>query len=417
MLLTSLLRIFLTRSLSPFVFRDKHQDKLNFTDLDNMGLYVHIPFCRSICGFCPYCKERYEEAKALRYKDALLKEIELVCGGMDSKKTVTSLYFGGGTPALMLESLGEIIDRLNCFFEIRDGIGVELHPDDISDTVLSTLKNIGVTMISLGVQSFNEGALEKIGRRQDGLREKLSLIAKYQFSVIDIDLIFGIPGQNKEILKSDIESAFGYGATQVSTYPFIDFTFADNKYSPLSGRHKREMLESLNDFCVESGAKRTSVWTFAKEGTDKYSSVTRDTFLGFGVSATTLLKDIFKINTFSVDEYIKRICGGSLATSLTLNFTKRQRAVYYLFWSAYGLQINSDSFLRLIGTPLEKMYGLELFAAQRLGLVTLRDNVYCLTERAAYIYHYLEQRYTTAYIDKMWSISRNKAFPDRMVLR
>ncbi len=417
MLLTSLLRIFLTRSLSPFVFRAKHQKKLNFTDLDNMGLYVHIPFCRSICGFCPYCKEKYDEAKALRYKDALLKEIELVCGDMDSKKTVTSLYFGGGTPALMLESLQEIIDRLGRFFEIRDGIGVELHPDDVSDTVLSTLKNIGVTMISLGVQSFNEEALGKIGRRHDNLRDKLSLIAKYQFSVMDIDLIFGIPGQNKEILKNDIESAFKYGATQVSTYPFIDFTFADNKHAPLSGRHKRDMLGAMNGFCMESGARRTSVWTFAKEGTDKYSSVTRDTFLGFGVSATTLLKDVFKINTFSVEEYIKRVCGRSLPTSLTLSFTERQRAVYYLFWSAYGLEINPDSFLRLIGTPLKEMYGFELFAAQRLGLVELRNNSYWLTERAAYIYHYLEQRYTTAYIDKMWRISRNKAFPERMVLR
>ena len=92
-------------------------------NLKNLGLYVHIPFCRSLCDFCPYVKELYNQEKALLYKEALLAEINLVCHGLKAPKTVTSLYFGGGTPALMAEHLGEIINKLKDYFIITGGIG------------------------------------------------------------------------------------------------------------------------------------------------------------------------------------------------------------------------------------------------------------------------------------------------------
>jgi coproporphyrinogen III oxidase-like Fe-S oxidoreductase len=417
MILTSLLRIALTRSIKPFVFKDTYENRLDFDTLDNLGLYVHIPFCKRICSFCPYCKEIYNESLALSYKQALLKEIDLVCKDMKQKKLVSSLYFGGGTPALLINDLAEIIEGLKKYFDIRDGIGIELHPEDITDEILFRLKCSGVSMISIGIQSFNERCLSKIGRKHRGQEDRLALIQKYHFAVVDMDLIFGIPGQNKEILKHDIETAFKYGATQVSTYPFIDFTFANNQYKPLSHSVKREMLKGLKDICSDLGAQRTSVWTFAKKDTKAYSSVTRDAFLGFGVSATTLLKDVFKINTFSIHDYINRINHNDLPTSLTLEFTKRQRAAYYLFWSAYGLQVNEEAFEKLMGIPLRKMYGIELFMAELLGMLSKHGPTYYLTDKASYLYHYLEQQYTTAYIDKMWNISRKISFPKKIILK
>lgn len=417
MLLASLLRIALTRSLKPFIFKGDYQNKLEFENLDDLGLYVHIPFCRSLCSFCPYCKEKYDKKRADAYKIALLKEIDILCGNMTGKKQATSLYFGGGTPALMVDDLKDIIERLKKYFIISGGIGVELHPDDISEKILQKLKAAGVTMVSIGVQSFNNNCLQKLGRRGNSFVEKLQLVKRNCFDVVDVDLIFAIPEQTDEILANDISCAFDNGATQISTYPFIDFTFADNKYKPMSEKVKKNMLKALVQHCSKINVDRTSVWTFAKHGTEKYSSVTRDTFLGFGLSATTLLKDSFKINTFSLDEYIKRVEENSLPTSLTLDFTKRQRAVYYLFWSSYSMKINIDKFEKIIGVPLKKMFGLELFLAEKSGLLRKNGNIYELTDKAAYLYHYIEQVYTTAYIDKMWNISRNEAFPDEIVLR
>ena len=417
MLFTSLLRIFLTRSLQPFVFEGKYENKLEFENLDDLGLYVHIPFCRSLCAFCPYCKEIYNQQKAAVYKNALLKEIDLVCANRISKKQVTSLYFGGGTPALLIDDLSEIIEKLRQYFIIIGGIGVELHPDDISEEILQKLKSAGVTMVSIGIQSFNDNCLKKLGRRYDHFIEKLNLVNRYEFEAVDVDLIFAIPQQTSEILANDIQTAFDHGATQVSTYPFIDFTFADNTYKPMSKKVKKRMLKKLVAYCSEIHVKRTSVWTFAKPGTEKYSSVTRDAFIGFGVSATSLLKDRFKINTFSIEEYVKRIDENHLATSLTLHFTKRQRAVYYLFWSAYSMNIHVDKFEKIIGVPLKTMFGLEFFLAEKAGFCRKKNNRYEMTDRASYLYHSIEQVYTTAYIDTMWNISRNEAFPEQIVLK
>lgn len=175
-MLTSLLKIILTRSLKPFVFEGRYENLLDFESLDHLGLYVHIPFCKSVCSFCPYCKETYDEALALRYKDALLKEIDLVCKGMSGKKAVTSLYFGGGTPTLLIDGLSEIIQKLKEYFDIHDGIGVEVHPDDVTEEILRKLQYAGVSMVSIGVQSFDENCLQKIGRKYSTLEEKLVLL-------------------------------------------------------------------------------------------------------------------------------------------------------------------------------------------------------------------------------------------------
>ncbi len=416
MLKTSMLRVILTRSFNPFVFRGHYENNLSFEDLEDLGLYVHIPFCRALCSFCPYCKVIYDKDKAAAYKTALLKEIDIACRHMKKKKDAASLYFGGGTPALMIDDLKDIIEKLKEYFTITGGVGAELHPGDINEINLQKLKDSGVTMVSLGIQSFNDECLKKLGRSYDEFVEKLRLVKAYGFDVVDVDLIFAIPGQTDEILAEDIKTAFDNGATQVSTYPFIDFTFADNKYKPMCEGVKKAMLTKLSEFCSSIGVERTSVWTFAKRGTDKYSSVTRDSFLGFGVSSTTLLKDKFKINTFSIEEYINRINESQLPTSLTLNFTKRQRAVYYMFWSSYSMKIYPEKFKKIVGEPLAKLYGLEIYLAEKTGILTKEGNMYKLTDKGAIIYHDIEQVYTTAYIDKMWNISRNTPFPEKIVM-
>lgn len=176
------------------------------------------------------------------------------------------------------------------------------------------------------------------------------------------------------------------------------------------------MLRKITEHCKSIGVERTSVWTFAKAGTDKYSSVTRESFLGFGVSATTLLRDTFKVNTFSLKTYKQRIEENALPTSLTLYFTVRQRMAYYLFWCAYSTKIDGEHFCRFFGKPLKKMYGLTLWLCCLLGFAAYNNGAYVLTEKGAYYYHLVEQHYTTVYIDKMWKISGQTAFPDKIIL-
>ena len=144
--------------------------------------------------------------------------------------------------------------------------------------------------------------------------------------------------------------------------------------------------------------------------------MTRENFLGVGCSATTLLHDQFKINTFSVEEYCSRIGDEKLPTSLTIRFSLRQRMVYYLFWTAYSTKVSSEDFEKFFGVSLKKMYGLELWLAKVLGFVTEKDGIYTMTDKGAFYYHYYEQFYTLSYIDKMWGIMRKEAFPKEIRL-
>lgn len=119
---------------------------------------------------------------------------------------------------------------------------------------------------------------------------------------------------------------------------------------------------------------------------------------------------------FHIQTRINEMSKTGLPTSLTLRFSLRQRMVYYLFRTAYSTRVNAADFKTFFGVSLKKMYGLELNVAKLLGLVTEDDDVYSMTLKGAFYYHYYENFYTLSYIDKMWGIMRTEAFPGRIEL-
>ncbi len=415
-IITSFARAWLTGTVKPFEFKNEYDKILPFSECDNLGLYVHIPFCKSICNFCPYCKVRYSEELCDKYIDALIKEIHLVGNQQKGKKEVTSLYFGGGTPALAANRIKEIIDAINEHFIITEGIGLELHPDNLTEDILRTLKDAGVTKISIGIQSFLDKYQKVLGRKAvDPLKIK-TVLSSVPFETVSMDFIFALPGQTFEDLKSDVDTAFSSGANHVAIYPFIDFTFTDNPIKAMPKKTKRQLLDAITNYCFDKGYSRSSIWTFSSEPDANYSSMTRDNFIGFGCSATSLFKEQFKINTFDVESYCQRINSGDLATSMTIRFINRQRMVYWLFWTAYSTKVNDADFEKFFGVPLKRVYGFEIWVAKMLGFITEDNGTYKMTLRGAYYYHYFEGFYTLSYIDKMWGIMRKEAFPKHIKL-
>ena len=415
-IITDLTRMWLTRTTQPFTFKKEYDQILPYSNCENLGLYIHIPFCKSICNFCPYCKVRYDQDLCDRYLDALLREIRMVGAQSPRKKRVTSLYFGGGTPALVADRLKEIIDTCKEYFEITEGIGLELHPDNVTVDILQTIRNAGVTKISIGIQSFQEKYQHILGRKAVDADAISAALKAMPLETVSMDFIFALPEQTFEDLKQDIDLAFASGANHIAIYPFIDFTFTKSPVKAMEKKEKRELLDKITRYCLERGCARNSIWTFSTQVEATYSSMTRDNFLGFGCSATTLLQDQFKINTFSVEEYCKRIDNSCLPTSLTIRFTPRQRMVYYLFWTAYSTRVDQRDFKKFFGVDLKRVYGLELWLAKLLGFVREDDSVYTMTLKGAFYYHYYENFYTLAYIDKMWGIMRQEAFPERIEL-
>ena len=415
-LITDLTRMYLTHSTKPFIFTNDFDKVLPYDNGSEFGLYVHIPFCKSICNFCPYCKVIYDEETAKGYIDALIKEIHLVGRQWNGRRRATSLYFGGGTPALLADRITDIISALREHFIITDGIGIELHPDNVNVSVLKTLKSAGVDKISIGIQSFQDKYRRVLQRRKFDIKDISKALNEVHFETVSMDFIFALPTQTFGDLKNDIDMAFANGANHIAIYPLIDFTFTKNKVPAMPKKEKRKLLDDITNYCISKGYVRKSIWTFASEESASYSSMTRDNFFGFGCSATSLFKDQFKINTFSVLEYCKRIDANILPTALTNRFVKRQRMIYYLFWKLYSTRLKVKEFEEFFDIPLNKVYGLEFRLLQVLGFLTRDEEGYKMTLKGAFYYHYYENFYTLSYIDKMWGIMRKEAFPKDMRL-
>lgn len=415
-LITDLTRMYLTHSTKPFIFTNDFDKVLPYDKGSEFGLYVHIPFCKSICNFCPYCKVIYDEETAKGYIDALIKEIHLVGRQWNGRRRATSLYFGGGTPALLADRITDIISALREHFIITDGIGIELHPDNVNVSVLKTLKSAGVDKISIGIQSFQDKYRRVLQRRKFDIKDISKALNEVHFETVSMDFIFALPTQTFGDLKNDIDMAFANGANHIAIYPLIDFTFTKNKVPAMPKKEKRKLLDDITNYCISKGYVRKSIWTFASEESASYSSMTRDNFFGFGCSATSLFKDQFKINTFSVLEYCKRIDANILPTALTNRFVKRQRMIYYLFWKLYSTRLKVKEFEEFFDIPLNKVYGLEFRLLQVLGFLTRDEEGYKITLKGAFYYHYYENFYTLSYIDKMWGIMRKEAFPKDMRL-
>lgn len=258
-LITSATRMWLTRSFEPFTFKNKYNQILPFQDTTQLGLYVHIPFCRSICSFCPYCKVIYNPVVCDEYINYLIEEIHMVGSQNGNKKEVTSLYFGGGSPALALNRLGEVISAIKEHFIITEGIGLELHPENIDIETLERLKKIGVTKVSIGIQSFQPLQFELLGRKKTDYTRMFQALERVSFETVSMDFIFALPNQTITDLKTDIEMAFNHGANHIAIYPFIDFTFTDNKIPAIDKKVKRKLMDEITLYCQAKGYHRDSI--------------------------------------------------------------------------------------------------------------------------------------------------------------
>ena len=414
-MLTNILRLLMVRSIGPFIFKNDFKNQLDI-DVKNLGLYFHIPFCKKICSFCPYYKVKFDKAMMEKFNKALIKELYLVAGLYGRKKEITSVYFGGGTPALMMDYMPDLIEIIKSLFVVRGNMGIELHPRDINKSLMERIKDCGFNMISAGIQSFQDKCIASLGREKIDGAGRLNIAKKVGFETIDVDLIFSIPGQTKEDLIKDFEIASGLGATQISTYPFIDFSYTDIKKDIPDKKVRKEMLEGLLNISRKMDYERSSIWTFSRKNTPRYSSVTRDNYIGFGPSAASLFKGVFKINTFSVKEYIRCINGNKIPTALGLKFSSRARAIYWLFWASYNLYIGRSEFYDLFGMRLEDMFKFELYLGRKLRYIKSYKDGYKLTKKGAYIFHLIEQSYTHQYIDKVWRAALENPWPERIAL-
>lgn len=299
------------------------------------------------------------------------------------------------------------------------GIAVEVHPKDVDARTVQWLRQAGVTMVSLGIESFDDRVLGILGRGYDSRTAHAAVEAVMDagFETVNADLMTCIPGQLLKQAVADFEELLGYNVGQVSAYPLMDFSFTWPA-SSYSGRDQLRVLSALSDVGHAQGYERSSVWTWTRPRVEKYTSITRRCFAGIGAGAATYLDGYFAVNTFDVPAYINSILAGKPPAALHSFLTPQESALYWLFWRCYEGEIDmtAPEIQRIKPFPWLARLAQGLGLVERIPPADRTESAIRLTERGLHLYHSLERYYTRAYIGRLWQACRDSAFPEKTVL-
>ena len=186
------------------------------------ALYVHIPFCHSICPFCAFAVHGNREQLHEPFVQALITEIAATPAKSDTSG-IASIYIGGGTPSTLAAALlGRILDALARQFSIAKDVevAIEVNPEDGKPAYFRELKEIGITRVSVGVQSFDAATLHALGRRHtvEQAREAVGAVDQAGFDNVNVDLMFGAPDVPPEAFRRDVRQLAEMHPTHISLY-------------------------------------------------------------------------------------------------------------------------------------------------------------------------------------------------------
>jgi oxygen-independent coproporphyrinogen-3 oxidase len=395
--------------------------------LTSPGLYLHVPFCKSLCPYCPYNRVKYNSALFTIYTSAVKQEIDLYASRMQNQ-AFSSLYIGGGTPTLNLSGLLSIIEYLKNRIGDVKGICVELHPGHMDVECLSALQDAGVSKVSIGVESTSDKYLRRIQRSHD--RETaiaaVERVLRMGFESINVDLMFALPGQTLAEWQIDVKTIVGLGVDQLSTYPLFTFPHAENENGKKGALRKtirpphhtiKSMLTFSDKYCELQGLKRCAVWSWLKPCKSKFSSVTRHHYIGFGPGAASFTGSGFHVNTFDVKSYASKLPRERpIAAAMPVDL--RLEKTYWLYWRIYELKISNRDFQKLFGAgeTLEKNFGNLLRVLVLMKLLEKQDDGYRVTKTGAYWIHRLQNAYSLNYINRLWGACRREAWPEEIIL-
>lgn len=396
-----------------------------FQEIDELGIYLHIPFCEQICPYCPYNKEIYHPDVAKRYATAVKKEIDFY-SDIVGNKPVTSFYIGGGTPTTMLYSgIEEILAHIFATFNMQCEIHIESHPNHLTFENLNAIRSLGVTNLSVGVEALQERHLNFLNRPYTTAEVKaaVNLAVDQNFKCVNVDFIFALPDQTYDEIKQAGQTLVEMGVNQVAAYPLFRFPYTKmgsngngNSYQISTILKRRKMLGILEDIFYHAGFERTSVWAFTRRGIPKYCSVTVPLYIGLGASGGSYLKDIFYLNTFNAAEYINALENGRMATALSLDLSENMQMAGWLYWRIYETRFEKKDFHERFGKDFNRVYGKYLKLLAHLGFLKDDGEQIVLSDKGTYWLHAFEDFFSIDYISKLWGTSKQEPWPKKVIL-
>jgi oxygen-independent coproporphyrinogen-3 oxidase len=320
-----------------------------------LGLYVHLPFCRVHCTYCPFAVSTDIRLQN-QYTDALIAEIEARSDG----ERVDSIFFGGGTPSrTSRENLERVVSKLRQRFAIDNGaeFSIEANPEDVDEDAIAFWRSLGVNRISIGVQSFHDDELRPLGRVH-GRAQALEAVRAAAASGVrtSLDLILGLPRQTAERFEETLETAIATGAGHVSLY-MLDL----EEGTALARQVDDERVTLPDDDLVanlyalaverfaEAGLAQYEISNFARPGEECRHNLRywrREHYLGFGIGAHSFIGDRRFANTRDIQRYIAGDREPEFAEVLGEGEVRRE-TIFLRLRQAEG--INYEDVVRLCG--------------------------------------------------------------------
>ena len=320
-----------------------------------LGLYIHLPFCRVHCTYCPFAVSTDLRLQD-QYTEALIAEI----GARAKGEAVDSIFFGGGTPSrTSRENLSRVVAKIRERFAIHDGaeFSIEANPEDVSDDAVAFWRSIGVNRISIGVQSFHDDELRPLGRVH-GRAQALEAIRIAAASGIrtSLDLILGLPRQTAARFEETLETAITTGAGHVSLY-MLDLEEGtalarqvdDERVSLPEDDLVATLYVKAIDRFAEAGFAQYEISNFARPGEESRHNLRywrRQEYLGFGIGAHSFIGDRRFANTRDIHAYIEGQRDPVFAEELGEGEVRRE-TIFLGLRQAEG--INYDDVVRLCG--------------------------------------------------------------------
>ncbi|SDS39923.1 radical SAM family heme chaperone HemW [Opitutus sp. GAS368] len=248
------------------------QEKAQTPPPSPLGVYLHVPFCASTCDFCAFYQTVPKGDAVRRYVDAVEAEAALV--PWDSRRAATA-FWGGGTPGLLKPAELEQLGRIMLLYAGQPAEWtVELAPATVTADRLAVLRQLGVTRVSMGVQSFNAGLLDALGRQHtpEQVYRAYELIRAQGFASVNLDLMFALPGQSEEQWRADLTEALRLAPDHLSTYclTFEEDTALWIKLSQgkvkLDADKEAAFYVKTWEFLESSGYAQYEVSNFARKG-------------------------------------------------------------------------------------------------------------------------------------------------------
>ena len=291
-------------------------DRLEQKGAEKGALYVHIPFCSGKCTFCILTKELPSHpSHTTKYVKSVLEEAK---EWSDYFSHVETIYVGGGTPtSLSSEELKLLFEGLGDRFKIKKDaeISIETTVSELTEEKMNLLVELGVTRLSVGVQTFNLGLRKVLGRRGGG-KEVIKRLnsAREVFPLLTIDILYDVPGQEKRDVIADLQKAVGIGIDGISFYPLIygPKTAISKQFEPPPIEPARDIFGTAKRFLEDGGYNHININHFSN-GQDKFRYSTYfnslGNVLGLGAGATGFLADCFVKHKSTSEKYIRNRAG------------------------------------------------------------------------------------------------------------